>query len=87
MHRPTWVGRLAKLKTILGTFVAHLPTDRRLGPDDLATPDQPVRSRTQDALLDAPEVVSSAHWRVVGTPADADEDILWPGTGPGSWTV
>lgn len=83
--------RLAKLETILGTSVTHLPTDRPLGPDDFPTPAQPVRSRTHDALLrqrinrdrptldallQAPEVLSSAHWQVVGTAADAAEEIL-----------
>jgi len=83
--------RLAKLETVLGTPVAHLPTDRPLGPDDFPAPVQPVRSRTHeallrqriardrptlDALLQAPEVVSSAHWQVVGTPADAADEIL-----------
>lgn len=83
--------RLAKLASILGIAVDHLPTERRLGPEDFPMPTQPVRSRTHadllrrriandrptlNVLLDLPEVVSSAHWQVVGTPADAVEQIL-----------
>jgi alkanesulfonate monooxygenase SsuD/methylene tetrahydromethanopterin reductase-like flavin-dependent oxidoreductase (luciferase family) len=89
--------RLAKLASILGTDVAGLPADRPLAPEDFAAPAQPVRSRTHaellmrriaaerpalDALLQLPEVVSSAHWQVVGTPADAVEQILaWRAAG------
>ncbi|MCW5655487.1 NtaA/DmoA family FMN-dependent monooxygenase [Hydrogenophaga sp.] len=83
--------RLAKLAATLGIAVEGLPTDRRLGPDDFPAPAQAVRSRTHaellrrriasdrptlDALLSSPEVVSSAHWQVVGTPDDAVEQIL-----------
>jgi alkanesulfonate monooxygenase SsuD/methylene tetrahydromethanopterin reductase-like flavin-dependent oxidoreductase (luciferase family) len=83
--------RLAKLASILGLSVEGLPADRRLGPEDFPEPTQPVRSRTHaellrrriarerprlDALLVLPELVSSAHWQVVGTPADAIEQIL-----------
>lgn len=83
--------RLAKLASILGMAVDHLPTARRLAPEDFPPSAQPVRSRTHaellrrriaaerptlDALLSLPEVVSSAHWQVVGTPADAVEQIL-----------
>jgi len=83
--------RLAKLASILGVTVDGLPSDRRLGPEDFAAPTQPVRSRTHaelllrridsdrptlENLLALPEVVSSAHWQVIGTPADAVEQIL-----------
>jgi FMN-dependent oxidoreductase (nitrilotriacetate monooxygenase family) len=83
--------RLAKLASILGITVDSLPNDRRLAPEDFPAPIQPVRSRTHselllrriasdrptlEALLALPEVVSSAHWQVVGTPADAVEQIL-----------
>lgn len=83
--------RLGKLASILGISLDGLPTDRRLEPRDFPEPAQPVRSRTHaellrrrianerptlDALLHLPEVVSSAHWQVVGTPADAVEQIL-----------
>lgn len=83
--------RLAKLASILGIDAHRLPTGRRLGLDDFSAPTQPVRSRTHaellrrriasdrpslEALLNLPEVVSSAHWQVVGTPADAVEQIL-----------
>lgn len=83
--------RLAKLASILGVAVEGLPGDRRLGLEDFPEAAQPVRSRTHaellrrriaserptlDALLHLPEVVSSAHWQVVGTPADAVEQIL-----------
>jgi len=83
--------RLAKLSSILGIEADDLPQNRRLAPEDLAMPAQPVRSRTHaellrrridqdrptlDTLLTLPEVVSSAHWQVVGTPADAVEQIL-----------
>lgn len=83
--------RLAKLASILGIAVDGLPTERRLAPDDFPAPAQPVRSRTHaelllrriaherptlETLLALPEVVSSAHWQVVGTPADAVEHIL-----------
>lgn len=83
--------RLAKLAAILGVAVDELPDDRPLTLDDFPEPAQPVRSRTHadllrqritsdrptlDQLLALPEVVSSAHWQVVGTPADAVEQIL-----------
>lgn len=83
--------RLTKLASILGITIAGLPTGRRLGPEDFPEPAQPVRSRTHadllrrriasdqptlDTLLSLPEVVSSAHWQVVGTPADAVEQVL-----------
>ena len=83
--------RLTKLASILGIPVDGLPTERRLGPEDFPEPAQAVRSRTHaellrrriaserptlDALLVLPELVSSAHWQVVGTPADAVEQIL-----------
>ncbi|MFO6421513.1 NtaA/DmoA family FMN-dependent monooxygenase [Hylemonella sp. W303a] len=83
--------RLAKLASILGIAVDGLPTNRRLGPDDFPEPLLPVRSRTHaelvrrhiadhrptlNALLEAPEVVASAHWQIVGTPEKAAEEIL-----------
>lgn len=83
--------RLSKLASILGIAVDGLAADRCLTPEDFPVPTQPVRSRTHadllrrriardrprlDALLSLPEVVSSAHWQVVGTPADAVEQIL-----------
>lgn len=83
--------RLAKLASILGIAVNGLPEHRRLGPEDFPAPAQSVRSRTHaellrrriaserptlDVLLAMPEVVSSAHWQVVGTPTDAVEQIL-----------
>lgn len=83
--------RLAKLASILGIALDGLPSDRRLGPEDFAAPTQPVRSRTHaelllrriandrptlENLLALPEVVSSAHWQVIGTPTDAVEQIL-----------
>jgi FMN-dependent oxidoreductase (nitrilotriacetate monooxygenase family) len=83
--------RLAKLASILGIAVADLPTDRRLDLEDFPLPLQPVRSRTHaellrrhiaerrptlDALLEAPEVMASAHWQIVGTAQDAVDQIL-----------
>ncbi|MDZ7939000.1 MAG: hypothetical protein U5M53_12260 [Rhodoferax sp.] len=83
--------RLAKLGGILGITIDGLPTDRPLGPRGLSRCTAAVRSRTHadllrqritserptlDALLTLPEVVSSAHWQVIGTPADAVEQVL-----------
>jgi FMN-dependent oxidoreductase (nitrilotriacetate monooxygenase family) len=88
--------RLAKLGAILGIRTDDLPDDRRLGPQDIPAPSQALRSRTHadllrrrietdrptlQALLHTPEVVASAHWQIVGTPADAAEQILaWQDT-------
>ena len=83
--------RLSKLASILGIDVSGLPVDRPLGPAHFPEPAQPVRSRTHadllrrriasdrpmlDDLLRMPEVVSSAHWQIVGSPADAVDEIL-----------
>lgn len=89
--------RLARLASILGIAVDGIASDRRLDPDDFPEPNQPVRSRTHaellrrriasdrphlDELLGWPEVISSAHWQVVGTPNDAVEQILsWQSVG------
>ncbi|WP_422374736.1 NtaA/DmoA family FMN-dependent monooxygenase [Roseibium sp.] len=69
-----------------GLDLSDWPADRKIAATDLPAPPEKVRSRTHsdllrrmierdepsvEELLKRPEVIGSAHWLVVGTPADA----------------
>ncbi|WP_226628304.1 NtaA/DmoA family FMN-dependent monooxygenase [Alloyangia pacifica] len=82
--------KLAKLTAMLGFDLSDWEGSRRITAADLPPPAQGVRSRTHaellrrkiarseptlDALLEAPEVLGSAHWQVIGTPGQAIDAI------------
>lgn len=82
--------RYAAIQSMLGIDISHLPLDQPVTVDLLPDPRMPVRSRTHAELLRRliesqqptvrellarPEVVGSAHWVVVGTVADALQEI------------
>ncbi|RAI03252.1 LLM class flavin-dependent oxidoreductase [Acuticoccus sediminis] len=81
---------LASVKAMTGLDLTGWPSDRRVRPEDLPEAPETVRSRTHadllrrliaietptaGDLLTRPEVVGSAHWRIIGTPDDAADEI------------
>lgn len=83
--------RLAAVQRILGVDLRHLSLQSRVTAKDIPEVMENVRSRTHadllrriiineeptlQALLSKPEVIGSAHWVVIGTPADAVEEII-----------
>ena len=85
------------IEAMIGLDLSDAPLDHRLTGASLPEPDPAVRSRTHadllrryiareeptvGELLKRPEVVGSAHWRVVGTVDDALRDIAaWADAG------
>lgn len=82
--------KLAKLTAMIGLDLSDWEGSRRITAADLPPLAQGVRSRTHaellhrkiarseptlDALLEAPEVLGSAHWQVIGTPGQAIDAI------------
>lgn len=82
--------KLASIAEMTGLDLEHWPEDRRITADDLPPPPATVRSRTHSDLLrrliardeprladllKRPEVIGSAHWRIIGTPEDAYREI------------
>ncbi|WP_137743768.1 NtaA/DmoA family FMN-dependent monooxygenase [Robertmurraya siralis] len=83
--------RLAAVQRILGVDLSHLSLQSRITAKDIPEVMENVRSRTHadllrriiineeptlQTLLSKPEVIGSAHWVVIGTPADAVEEII-----------
>lgn len=81
----------AFIREALGLDVSGMSEDQRITADLLPAMERPVRSRTHarllrrlieresptlSELLKRPEVSGSAHWQVVGTPADAIDSIM-----------
>ncbi|MDF5829493.1 LLM class flavin-dependent oxidoreductase [Pseudomonas aeruginosa] len=93
--------KFATIRQMLGLDLSDWPLDRPISAADLPPPVANPGSRTHtdllrrlieretlrlDQLLLRPEVVSAAHWRVIGTVDDAVEQIVdWPPPAP--WTV
>lgn len=82
---------MAKVQEALGLDISQLAPDQPLTLEMFPTQTTPVRSQTHtdllrrlieretptvDELLTRPEVIGSAHWRVVGTPEDAVNEII-----------
>ncbi|MBE9638702.1 NtaA/DmoA family FMN-dependent monooxygenase [Salipiger mangrovisoli] len=82
--------KLAKLTSMIGLDLSGWNGARRITASDLPPLDAALRSRTHaellyrkvarsepsvDELLDAPEVLGSAHWQVIGTPGQAVDAI------------
>ncbi|MEM5585611.1 NtaA/DmoA family FMN-dependent monooxygenase [Roseibium sp. AS2] len=88
---------LATVREMTGLDLSDWPADRQVTATDLPPPPEKVRSRTHSQLLrrmierdgpvvadllSRPEVIGSAHWLVVGTPADAVAEIRdWAAAG------
>ncbi|MDG4721358.1 MULTISPECIES: NtaA/DmoA family FMN-dependent monooxygenase [Thalassospira] len=84
---------IAKIKELIALDLTDHPMDARVTADMLPAADTVVRSKTHGDLvrrlieraqptvkdlLTRPEVMGSSHWIVVGTPADAvDEIVAW----------
>ncbi|AXK67831.1 NtaA/DmoA family FMN-dependent monooxygenase [Burkholderia sp. IDO3] len=89
--------KLASIKAMLGLDLRDWPADRPITGADLPPPVQHPASRTHtnllrrliereslliDDLLQRPEILSAAHWQVVGTVDDAVEQIAqWSAAG------
>ncbi|OLF53444.1 NtaA/DmoA family FMN-dependent monooxygenase [Pseudomonas chlororaphis] len=89
--------KLASIKQMIGLDLSDWPVDRPVGATDLPPPADNPASRTHsnllrrliereslylEQLLLRPEVISAAHWQVVGTVDDAVEQILdWADAG------
>ncbi|AJE47129.1 NtaA/DmoA family FMN-dependent monooxygenase [Celeribacter indicus] len=89
--------KLANIREMTGLDLSGWPKDRRIRASDLPPAPQKVRSRTHAALLrraierqeptlaellNAPEVMGSAHWQVIGTPGQAMDAIrTWRAAG------
>lgn len=82
--------KLAKLKAMIGVDFSEWEGTRRVAAADLPPLGADLRSRTHaellhrkvaraeptlDELLDAPEILGSAHWQVIGTPGQAMDSI------------
>ena len=82
--------KLAAIAEMTGLDLSDWPEDRRITANDLPPPPATVRSRTHSDLLrrliardeprladllKRPEVIGSAHWRIIGTPEDACREI------------
>lgn len=82
--------RIASARRLLGIDLSQWPGDRPLTLADIPEPEGPVRSRTHFTLLrrliereqptvaellTRPEVIGSAHWRIIGTVDDAVAEI------------
>lgn len=97
-HARVDAGRkFAAIKDGIGLDLSSWPRDRRVTAADLPASVQPRRSHTHAELLrrlvrnekptvamllDRPEVHGSAHWRVIGTPEDAADEVRrWAGAG------
>lgn len=83
--------KFASIKEMTGLDLSEWPTDRPVTRDDLPPPLAKTSSRTHtsllrrlieresltvDQLLLRPEVISAAHWQVIGTVDDAVEQIV-----------
>ncbi|UQS88722.1 NtaA/DmoA family FMN-dependent monooxygenase [Pseudomonas chlororaphis subsp. piscium] len=83
--------KLASIKQMIGLDLSDWPLDRPIGAADLPAPADHPASRTHsnllrrliereplrlEQLLLRPEVISAAHWQVIGTVEDAFEHIL-----------
>ena len=83
--------KFASIKQTIGLDLSDWPLDRRVGAADLPPPTSNPGSRTHtnllrrlieretlrlDELLLRPEVISAAHWQVIGTAEDAFEQIV-----------
>lgn len=82
--------KFAYVKELIGLDLTHWPRDRRITSEDLQLAPVGPRSRTHAELLsrliarsaptvadllNRPEVIGSAHWQIIGTAADAVEQI------------
>lgn len=82
--------KLAKLQAMIGLDLSEWEDGRKITAADLPPLSTDLRSRTHaellhrkiareeptlSALLDAPEVLGSAHWQVIGTPGQAMDAI------------
>ncbi|MCE7029223.1 NtaA/DmoA family FMN-dependent monooxygenase [Jiella avicenniae] len=91
------VRKLASIREMTGLDLAEWPKERQIKASDLPPPSSTVRSRTHSDLLRRliardeptlsdllrrPEVIGSAHWRIVGTVTDAAAEIAeWADAG------
>lgn len=89
--------KLASVKKMIGLDLSHWPTNRAVTCADLPPPLQNPSSQTHmnllrrliereslsvEELLMRPEVISAAHWQIVGTVEDACEQIIdWAASG------
>ena len=97
-HARADIGRkIAAIRDMTGLDLSHWPDDRRVSAADMPEVAPALRSRTHAdlllrlirnekptvaELLTRPEVIGSAHWRVIGTVEDAVEQIRqWAGAG------
>ena len=82
--------KLAKLKAMIGVDFSDWDCNRQIAASDLPPLAPTIRSRTHaellyrkitdaeptvNELLNAPEVIGSAHWQVIGTPGQAIDSI------------
>jgi alkanesulfonate monooxygenase SsuD/methylene tetrahydromethanopterin reductase-like flavin-dependent oxidoreductase (luciferase family) len=82
--------KIAYIRDMTGLDLTDWPEDRLISPSDLPPPPEKVRSKTHAGLLQRlllketlsledllrrPEVISAAHWQIIGTVDDAAEAI------------
>ncbi len=82
--------KIAYIRDMTGLDLTDWPEDRLIRPSDLPPPPEKVRSKTHAGLLQRllqketlsledllrrPEVISAAHWQIIGTVDDAAEAI------------
>ena len=82
--------KIAYIRDMTGLDLTDWPEDRLIRPSDIPPPPQKTRSKTHAGLLQRlllretltitdllrrPEVISAAHWQVIGTVDDAVEEI------------
>lgn len=93
----TRTQRLAKVRALIGVDFSDWPAARPITARDLPPLSEGLRSRTHaellyrkiarsepllSELLEAPEVIGSAHWQVIGTPGQAMDAICdWSDAG------
>lgn len=89
--------RLQRVQEAIGLDLSSWPDDRRITPADLPKTHHSMRSASHRALLQRivsdtqptvaellarPEILSSVHWQIVGTPEDAAREIaVWHDAG------
>jgi FMN-dependent oxidoreductase (nitrilotriacetate monooxygenase family) len=89
--------KFAYIRDMTGLDLTDWPDDRLIRPSDLPPPPEKVRSKTHAGLLQRllqketlgledllrrPEVISAAHWQIIGTVDDAVETIQkWSNAG------
>lgn len=82
--------KITYIRDMTGLDLSDWPEDRLIRPSDIPPPPEKVRSKTHAGLLQRlllketltindllrrPEVISAAHWQVIGTVDDAVEEI------------